>query len=269
MSTVSQSVSTLKTALTTLNNYVDTIDTEYGIYVNSHGMHTCATDQVQYVDGSRPDSGHSWHEYRDKVSEVITWAEKYVDDSAWVDALEQRATKWSAAHGHASDAWDDVDPKNLPAVDSWRGPAGRAYREVVPQMQAGAASAFHGTRLMKSASTSVSEAGESFFTDVAAAASTLAGSLTRYVEVGPPPSADGPPSVGQTGAYSCGLFHDTDDAGSHPWTALTTCEDALTTLESQVTEALRVAGPGGPSQGGYVSVPDYFTDTWPPAPGGS
>lgn len=268
MSTVSQSVSSLKTALSTLSTYVTSIDGEYQAYVNSHNMHTCAQDQVHYIDGFRPGSGHSWHEYRDKVSEVVTWAEKYVDDSAWVDALSTRSTKWATAHGHASDAYDDVSSKNLPALDSWRGPAGKAYREVVPQMQGGAAYANHGALLLKGASASISEAGETFFTDVAAAVSTLAGSLTHYAQVGPPRSAGDPPSVGPTGAYSCGLFHDTDDAGSHPWTALTTCEGALTALESEVTQALHVAGPGGPAQGGYVSVPDYFTDAWPAAPGG-
>lgn len=267
MSTVSQSVSSLRTALTTLRTYVADINGEYQAYVNSHNLHTCAQDQVHYIDGFRPDSGHSWHEYRDKVSEFVTWAEKYIDDSAWVDALGRRSTKWATAHGHTSDAYDDVSSKNLPALDSWKGPAGRAYREVVPEMQAGASAASYGALLLKGASASISEAGEAFLTDVAAAASTLAGSLTHYAPAGPPRSPDDPPSVGPTGAYSCGLFHDTDDAGSHPWTALTSCESALTALESEVTQALQVAGPGGPAQGGYVSVPAYFADAWPAAPG--
>lgn len=266
MSTVSQSVSSLKTALSTLRTYATSINGEYGTYVNSHGVHTCGPQGVHYIDGFRPDGGHSWHEYRDKVSEVVTWAEKYVDDSAWVDALDRRATKWSTAHGHASDAWDDVASKNLPAVESWKGPAGRAYREVVPKMQAGTSSAFYGASLMKSASTSISTAGETFFADVSAAVTTLAGSLTHYPPAGPPRGPNDPPSVGPTGAYSCGLLHDTDDAGNHPWTALTACDAALTALELEVDAGLRVPLAGGPAQG-FTSVPDYFTDAWPAAPG--
>lgn len=266
MSTVSASVSTLRTSLGTLRTYVKDIDSEYLTYVNSHNLHTCALDQVQYVDGARPSSGHSWMEYRDKVSAVVTWAEKYVDDSAWVGALDTRATKWQTAMGHASDAYDDVDSKNLPAVESWRGPAGRAYREVVPKMQAGTSAAYFGAMHMKGATATVSTAGETFFEEVAEAVSTLASSLTHYTPAPPPRQEGDPPSVSAQGSYSCGLLHDTDDAGSHPWTAMTACEKALTTLESEVQEALRVPKPGGPAVG-FDSLPDYFADVWPPAPG--
>lgn len=267
MSTVSASVSSLNTALGTLRTYADTIDAEYMTYVNSHNLHTCATDQVHYVDGFRPGSGHSWREYKEQVSAVVTWVERYVDDSAWVDALDRRSTAWQTASGHASDAWDDVDSTNLPAVDSWRGPAGRAYREVVPEMQGGTSAAYFGTLHMKSAAATVSTAGESFFSTVAAAVATLAGSLTHYSPAPPPRQEGDPPSVSAQGSYSCGLLHDTDDAGNHPWTAMTSCEDALTTLESEVDEALRIVGAGGPASG-FVSVPEYFADAWPPAPGG-
>ncbi|MFW5474397.1 hypothetical protein ACOCJ5_13905 [Knoellia sp. CPCC 206450] len=266
MSTVSASVRTLRTGLGTLRTYVTGIDSEYMTYVNSHNVHTCGPQGVHYIDGFRPGSGHSWHEYRDKVSAVVTWAEKYVDDSAWVDALDTRATTWQTATGHASDAYDDVDTKNLPAVESWRGPAGRAYREVVPKMQAGTSSAYFGAMHMKGASESISTAGETFFSQVAEAVSTLASSLTHYTPAPPPRQEGDPPSVSAQGSYSCGLLHDTDDAGNHPWTAMTSCETALTTLESEVEEALRVPGAGGPAAG-FVPVPDYFADAWPPAPG--
>lgn len=199
MSTVSQSVSSLKTHLATLNTYVGTIDGEYHDYVNSHNAHTCAQDQVQYVDGFRPTSGHSWLEYKNEVSEVATWVEKYVDDSAWVDALDRRCQKWGTAFGHTSDAYDDVDSKNFPAVDSWKGPAGGAYREVVPTMQAGTSSAHFGASLMKTASSWISEAGETFFTDVAAAVSTLAGSLTHLHPGRPAPRPRRPAFGGSHG----------------------------------------------------------------------
>jgi len=265
MSTVSQSVSSLRTHLSTLNTYVDTINGEYQSYVNSHNMHECAAAQVHYIDGFRPSSGHSWHEYRDQVAAVATWVEKYVDDSAWVDALDTRATKWGTAHGHASDAWDDVDSKNLPALDSWKGPAGNAYRQVVPKMQAGTSSAYFGASLMKTASASISGAGETFFKDVAAAVSTLAGSLTHYA-VAPAHKVVSASPAGSAYVYDCGLTHESDDAGNHPWTALTACDDALRILELEVDESLRVPLAGGPSNG-FQSVPTYFTDAWPPAPG--
>lgn len=268
MSTVKQSVSSLNSDLATLRSYVTDIDAEYLAYVNSHNVHTCGKDGVHYIDGFRPGSGHSWHEYRDKVAEVATWVEKYVDDSAWVDALDRRSTKWNTAFGHTSDAFDDVDSTKLPAVESWRGPAGRAYREVVPKMQSGVSGAYFGASHMKAASTAISQAGEAFFTDVAAAVSTLAASLTHYPQVGPPPGPNDPPSARATGSYTCGQFHDTDDAGNHPWTAKTACEDALTALTGEVDEALQIVGPGGQARSGNVSTPDYFADRWPPAPGG-
>ncbi|CAN7485305.1 hypothetical protein [Knoellia sp. LjRoot47] len=268
MSTVSASVSSMNTALGTLRTYGTTIDGEYMAYVNSHNLHTCGPQGVHYIDGFRPGSGHSWGEYRDKVAAIVTWAEKYVDDSAWVDALDKRSAKWQTASGHASDAADDVDTKKLPAVDSWKGPAGRAYREVVPQMRSGASYAEYGTLHMKTASASISTAGETFFSQVASALSTLASSLTHYTPAPPPRQEGDPPSVSAQGSWSCGLLHDTDDAGNHPWTAMTACEGALTTLDSEVDRALRITGAGGPAAG-FVSVPEYFTDVWPAAPGAS
>lgn len=265
MSTVKQSVSSLRTHLSTLRTYVKDVDAEYLAYVNSHNAHTCAKDGVHYIDGFRPGGGHAWHEYRDQVSAVATWVDTYVDDSAWVDALDRRSTKWGTASGHTSDAWDDVDSKNLPAVESWKGPAGTAYREVVPKMQSGTSTAHFGALHMKSAAASISEAGETFFTDVAAAVSTLAGSLTHYALAPAQPVVSASPT-GSAVPYSCGKTHETDDAGNHPWTAMTACTDALTALESEVTQALQIAGPGGPASG-FVSAPDYFADAWPPAPG--
>jgi len=267
MSTVQASVSSITSGLGTLRTYADGIDGEYMAYVNSHNLHTCGPQGVHYIDGFRPGSGHSWHEYRDKVSAVVTWVERYVDDSAWVDALDKRSTTWMTAAGHASDASDDVDTKKLPALDSWKGPAGRAYRAVVPEMQSGASSSHYGALHMKSASATISTAGETFFSDVAAAVSTLAGSLTHYTPAPPPRQEGDPPSMSAQGSYSCGLLHDTDDAGNHPWTALTACEDALTALESDVDQALRIAGPGGPAASGYLSPGDYFADAWPAALG--
>ncbi|KGN36168.1 hypothetical protein [Knoellia subterranea] len=260
MSSVSKSVADLKADLATLRTYVKTI------HGDSHGVHTCAKAQVQYVDGFRPASGHSWREYKDQVEVVAAWVEKYVDDSGWVDALERRSKKWRTAVGHASDATEYVESKKLPAVDSWKGPAGRAYREVVPKMQAGASTAQIGATLLKTASRSISDAGETFFSDVASAVSTLATSLTHYEQAGPLPDPDGPPRTGLPGAFSCGLTHETDDAGTHPWTAMTACETALTALEDDVERALQVPLPVGPEHGGE-SIPSYLTDSWPKAPG--
>jgi hypothetical protein len=265
MGTTNQSVASINSSLTTLKNYVATIDGEYGAYVNSHNLHNCAADQVQYIDGARPSSGHSWHEYRDKVSEVVTFLELYVDDSAWVDQVGNRSAKWNTAHSHATEAHADLAPNKLPALASWQGPAGDGYRSVAPTMRSATNNAVLGAQVMKGACTAVSDAGETFFSSVATAASTLAGGLRHYQPAPAPRQPGDPPSVAPTGAYTCGQLHDNDDAGSEPWTAMESCTSAKTALETAINGTLNLQGPTADGQ--PLTVEGSYGGNWPPAPG--
>ena len=264
MSTVSQSVSSLRTALTTLapTSRPSTASTRPTSTATT--SHTCAQARCTTSTASARTPGTRGTSTATRWRPFVTWAEKYVDDSAWVDALDSRSTKWATAHGHASDAWDDVNSKNLPALDSWKGPAGNAYREVVPEMQAGTSAAYYGALTHE----------ERIGLDLGGGRDLLhrrrgsgrrhwQGSLTHYA-AGTAALGGERPALGgaRRAPTSCGLLHDTDDAGNHPWTALTTCESALTALESEVDEGAagrRVAG--GPAQGGFVSVPEPTSPT--------
>ncbi|MFC7486999.1 hypothetical protein ACOCJ7_12230 [Knoellia sp. CPCC 206453] len=253
------SVAQLKQYRTTLTTYVDHIQGEYLAYVNGHPK--CMGDQ--YVDGQ--DGGRSWHEYADRVGVVKGYIDEYIDDTEWIGQLRTRSGQWKTATGHALDASLDTDEGKFPAVSSWEGPAGNAYRKVVPTMCSAADYAVTGCSTMQSAAHAIAEAGQKFFADLEAAMGTLAGSLTHYKA--PPLSLNsGGYSLSPQGAYPCGQLTHLHSAGEHPWTAYDSYVDAKDALRLAVTQSVRVTNAGGPANG-FTNV-DEFLKPWPAAPVG-
>lgn len=265
MADASKSVASIKESLGTWKSYVQTIDGEYNTYVNSHNVHTCAKDGAHYIDGNRPSDGNSWLEYKNKVSEVIKFLELYVDDSAWVEKLGNRHDRWKTAQGHVEDAVGDVAESKLPALTSWRGPAGDSYRKVAPKMRSSAEHAGLGAQVMKKVCTEVADAGETFFSDLQAAASTLAKGLRHYTPAPAPWKEGDPDRISPSGSYSCGYLHENDSAGNEPWTAMTSCETAKTALQTAVNNNVDLPGPT--ASGSPRSVADAYAGNWPDAPG--
>lgn len=257
---VSTSVAQLRQHKTTLSNYVRDIDSEYMTYVNSHNEWKCGGDQ--YVDGQ--DGGRSWHEYRDRVKVVMGYIDEYIDDTDWIEQLRTRSTQWKTATGHALDASLDTDEEKFPAVASWKGPAGDAYRQVVPGMCSAADYAVTGCSTLQGGAHVIAEAGQQFFADLEAAMGTLASSLTHYEAAAP---NDGRARMSPQGSWGCGLMKHVHSAGEHPWTAYTAYTDAKDALRLAVTSGLRVPNAGGPANG-FTGIGDHL-QPWPAAPAGS
>lgn len=272
MSAAGRSVNNIKASITTMQTYLDNVDTWYSTYTSAHSEKYCKNLTGMSMHGDIATAKLT-------VENVILKIEDYLDDTGWIATLREHKSAWSTAESECAGADLDVLDSKLRAQESWEGSAGTAYRGAVTAQQGSIAKAERAASVMVKGCENGAVAGESYF---AALDEALAACVS-----GLPTQADFPPWSGtmedrgsntqsQT-AYGHDLqkvenscdTHASSSGKSASSTCKTATETALTEFTKSFTDAFKTypdhAYPYAGSRPN-LTVNDVV-GTWPKAPG--
>ncbi len=246
-------VADTRASITALRSWADGIIGKWDAYADLHRTHDTFEDLRE-----------GWVGVRDGVRELCTTVETRVDDSTWMDDLEDREAFWSRAATRVDDASDAVAAAKLRATESWTQGASDRYRDAIPGQRSALGKAHSGLTWVASGCTGAVEAGLRQLTAVRDALPALEGDLQVFFgeEDGSVPTNDyGDCIFGHH--YSYGLA----TMGTTPLeSAETAVAAAWTTMRDEVRHAFTHTSDGPPQYGPYSPVPiaDYYEHSpWP------